>query len=227
MNIVNDKVTAYLDDLYQPLNDFLKNLRADAEENRVPIILKDTEGCLLNFIRIKKPLRILEIGTAVGYSSLCFVTAFPKAEIVSLEVSEEMQRIATENIEKCGMSNKIQIQLGDAVEGLKKLKESIADVSTQGFDMVFIDASKGHYKEFWDGSIPLCREGAVILSDNVLFKAKTVSDEYVTEKREKTMVRRMREYIKYITSLEYADTAILSVGDGIAVSVLRGKNEEN
>ena len=95
------------------------------------------------------------------------------------------------------------------------------DVEKKGFDMVFIDASKGHYKEFWDGSIPLCRKDAVILSDNVLFKAKTVSDEYVTGKRENTMVRRMREFIPYITNLEYADTAILSVGDGVCCQCIK------
>lgn len=233
MNIVNDKVTEYLNDLYKPLNSYLEALRLDAEEKHVPIILRDTESCLLNYLRIKKPLRILEIGTAVGYSSICFAAVCPEAQIVSLEVSEDMYRIASDNIETCGLSQRISIVLGDAAESLRTLSESMEDVEVQGFDMVFIDASKGHYKEFWDGSVPLCRKGAVILSDNVLFKARTVSDEYITENRQKTMVRRMREYNAYITDLDYADTAILSVGDGIAVSVLkddriiRGENEEN
>ncbi|MEL7655866.1 MAG: O-methyltransferase [Bacillota bacterium] len=227
MNIVNEKVTAYLDNLYRPVNEFLGQLRVDAEEKKVPIILKDTETSILNIIRMKKPRRILEIGTAVGYSAICFAQVSPEAEIISLEVSEEMYLIATENIEKCGLTNRIQIKLGDAVEGLRDMKVSIANPESDGFDLVFIDASKGHYKEFWDGSIPLCKKDAVILSDNVLFQARTVSDEYVTEKRQKTMVRRMREYIQYITNLDYADTAVLSVGDGIAVSVLRGENEEN
>lgn len=225
MNIVNDKVTTYLDNLYRPLNEFLGQLRADAEEKHIPIILRDTETCILNIIRMKKPRRILEIGTAVGYSAICFSEAFPEAEIVSLEVSEDMDRIATENIEKAHQTDRIHIILGDAVESLKELRNSMENVDSEGFDLVFIDASKGHYKEFWDGSIPLCKKDAVILSDNVLFKAQTVSDEYVTEKRQKTMVRRMREYIQYITNLDYADTAVLSVGDGIAMSVIRGRNE--
>ena len=227
MNIVNEKVTTYLDNLYKPLNVFLGKLRVDAEEKRVPIILRDTETCILNIIRIKKPRRILEIGTAVGYSTICFAEVFPEIEIVSLEVSEDMARIATENIEECGLSNRIRIILGDGVESLKELKNQMIDIDSEGFDLVFIDASKGHYKEFWDGSIPLCKKDAVILSDNVLFNARTISDEYVTEKRQKTMVRRMREYIQYITNLDYADTSVLSVGDGIAMSVIRGKNEEN
>jgi len=222
MNITNDKVTEYLEGLYQPLNDYLRILRADAEEQHVPIILRETEACILNIIRIKKPHRILEIGTAVGYSALCFAAASPESEIVSLEVSEDMYRTAAGNIEQCGLSGRIHIRLGDAVESLKELKDSITNVDSEGFDLVFIDAAKGHYKEFWDGSIPFCRKGAVILSDNVLLKARTASDEYVTEKRHKTSVKRMREFIKYITELDYAETAVLSVGDGVAVSILRG-----
>lgn len=222
MSIKNDRVTEYLDGLYQPLNDALRQLRADAEEYHVPIILRETEACILNIIRMKKPRRILEIGTAVGYSALCFAAAFPEAEIVSLEVSEEMYRTALANVERFGFDRRIQIKLGDAVESLKELSSSITNVDTAGFDLVFIDAAKSHYREFWDSSIPLCRKGAVILSDNVLLKASTASDEYVTEKRHKTSVKRMREFIEYITKLDYADTAVLSVGDGVAVSVLRG-----
>jgi len=87
--------------------------------------------------------------------------------------------------------------------------------------MVFIDAAKGQYKEFWNGCIDLCKEGAVIISDNVLLKARTASDEYVTDKRHKTSVRRMREYLQYINNLDYAETAVLSVGDGVAVSIIK------
>ncbi len=221
MNIVNDKVTSYLDSFYQPMNENLKILREEAEEKAVPIILRDTEACILNIIRIQKPQRILEIGTAVGYSALCFAAALPETEIVSLEINEDMYRTATANVEKNGMTNRIHIKLGDAIESLKELKTCITDAESEGFDMVFIDAAKGHYREFWDESIPLCRKGAVLLSDNVLLKARTVSDEYVTERRQKTSVRRMREYIQYITKAKNADTAILPVGDGIAISVLK------
>ncbi|HYE67226.1 MAG TPA: O-methyltransferase [Anaerovoracaceae bacterium] len=222
MNITNDRVTEYLEGLYQPLNLDLKQLRADAEEQHIPIILRESEAYLLNIIRTKKPRRILEIGTAIGYSAICFAAASPETEIVSLEVSEEMFQTASKNVERFGLSNRIQIKLGDAVESLKEMSSAIIDVDTAGFDLVFIDAAKSHYKEFWDGSIPLCRKSAVILSDNVLLKGTTASDEYVTEKRHKTSVKRMREFIEYIMKSDYADTAVLSVGDGVAFSVLRG-----
>lgn len=223
MNITNDTVTEYLESLYRPLNGKLKLLRKVAEEHNVPIIVRDSEIFLLNIIRMKRPKRILEIGTAVGYSAICFAEACMETDIISLEHSEDMYRYAVTNVEKFGLSERIHIKLGDALESLAELKESITDVDAQGFDLVFIDAAKSSYKDFWDASIPLCRKGAVILSDNVLLKARTVSDEYITDRRQKTSVRHMRKFINYITKLDYADTAVLPVGDGIAVSVLKDR----
>ncbi len=219
-NIVNDKVTSYLNDLYKPLNEDLKILRKKAEEKQIPIILKETESCILSIIKIKKPKRILEIGTAIGYSSIFFAAALPEAEIVSLEVDDNMYRIALDNVESFGFSDRILIRHGDAVKGIKELAAEIKDVDSEGFDLIFIDAAKSFYKDFFIGSIPVCRKGAVILSDNVLLKARTVSDEYITDRRQKTNVRRMRQFIDYIIKQDYADTSILTVGDGIAVSVL-------
>ena len=219
-NIVNDKVTSYLSGLYKPLNEELEKLRQDAEEKEIPIILRETETCILNLIKIKNPRRILEIGTAVGYSAIFFATVLPEAEIVSLEISDDMYRAALNNVKRFGLSGRIQILLGDAAKNVKSLEGRTMEIDSEGFDLVFIDASKSFYKEFWNGSVPLCRAGALILSDNVLLKARTVSDEYITDRRQKTNVRRMRQFIDYIMKLDYADTAILTVGDGIAVSVL-------
>lgn len=220
MNITNDKVTEYLEGLYQPLNRDLKLLREVAEKHNVPVIVRESETFILNIVRMKRPERILEIGTAVGYSAICFAEACPETEIVSLEHSVEMYRYALENIEKYGLSQRIQIKPGDALESLAELRNSITDVDTQGFDLVFIDAAKSSYKDFWDACVPLCRKEAVILSDNVLLKARTASDEFITDRRQKTSVRHMRKYINYILKLKYADTAVVPIGDGVAVSVL-------
>jgi Predicted O-methyltransferase len=221
MNITNDKVTEYLDGLYKPVNEKLKQLREEAEGQHVPVILRDTEAIILNIIRMKKPKRILEIGTAVGYSAICFALASPVTEIVTLEINETSCRAATANIEQFGLSDRIRIMEGDALGSLKELNESMNELESDGFDLVFIDAAKSLYRKFWDSSIPICRKEAVILSDNVLIKARTVSDEFITERRQKTSVRRMREFIEYIMKLDYADTAVLPIGDGIAVSVLK------
>mgnify|MGYP000995356804 CR=1 FL=1 len=221
MNIINDKVTEYLESLYRPLNREIEQLREIAEKHHVPIILRDSEEAILNIIRIKKPDRILEIGTAMGYSAICFASILPDVRIVSLERSERMARYALANIEKFHMEDRIRIVRGDALESLKELKAAMTDVEAEGFDLVFIDAAKSLYRKFWDGCIPLCRKKAVILSDNVLLHARTASDEFISDRRQKTSVRHMREYISYITKSDDADTAVIPVGDGIAVSVLR------
>lgn len=226
MNITNDIVTEYLEGLYRPLNEELGKLRADAEKHEIPIIVRETEAFLLNIIRMKRPGRILEIGTAVGYSAICFAKALPETEIVSLEHNEKMFRTALANIERCGLSDRIRVKHGDAAESLKELRSAMTDLDREGFDLVFIDAAKSYYKKFWDGCIPLCRKDAVILSDNVLLKARTASDEYITERRQKTSVRRMRDFIRYISNPDYADTAVLPLGDGVAVSVLKSKSSK-
>lgn len=216
MNIINNDVTEYIDSLYRPLNKKMLEFRKVSEDEHIPIILKDTETLLLNIIRIKNPKRILEIGTAVGYSASCFACAKENTEIVSIEADEEMYERALENIRKLGYENRISVKLGKAEDVLSELKDYV-------FDMVFIDASKSHYREFWDLSLPLLTKDALIISDNVLLKAGTASDLYDPKKRFKTSIRKMREYLRYITDLDYADTSVLPVGDGVAVSVLNIK----
>lgn len=225
MNITNETVSEYLESLHRPLNPELQRLREVAEQYHVPIVLKDSETFILNIIRMKKPRRILEIGSAIGYSAICFAHAASDAEIISLEHSDKMYEYAVTNVEKFGLSHRVYIKYGDALESLKDLAGTVTDVDSEGFDLVFIDAAKSLYRKFWDACIPLCRKEAVILSDNVLLQARTASDEYITDRRQKTSVRHMRQYISYITKLDYAETAVLAVGDGIAVSVIKGETK--
>ena len=222
MNIVHDIVTEYINGFYSPLDGELEGLRKEAEALRIPIILPETETLILNLMKLRKPCRLLEIGTAVGYSTICFAKAVPDLKIVTLESSKDMYRMATENIEKAGFSDRIHVLFGDASGSLKEMEQNIGNLEFSGFDMVFIDASKGHYQEFWDGCIPLCKKDAVILCDNVLFRGRTASDEFVTDQKHKTIINRMREFVQSITNVDYADTAILTVGDGVSVSVLKG-----
>ncbi len=223
MNITNERVTEYLETLYRSLNGELKQLRDVADEHNVPVVLKDSETFILNTIRMKRPRRILEIGTAMGYSAICFAHVAPEAEIVSLERSDRMYRYALANIEKFQLTNRIRIIEGDAMESLKKLAGEIHDPDSDGFDFVFIDAAKSLYKRFWEASVAICKNEAVLLSDNVLLSGRTASDEFITDRRQKTSVRHMREFLSHITNLDYADTSVIAVGDGIAVSVLKDK----
>lgn len=224
MNITNSIITSYINNFYQNENEKLNQLRAFAEERRVPIILRDTEGLLLSLFRIKKPERILEIGTAIGYSACCFANGCG-CEVVTVESNEESYDAARNNIEALGFSDKVEVIFGDAREILADMSSNIADcdrhtVKDKRFDVVFIDAAKSHYKQFWDLAVPLCREDALIICDNVLMKGMTASDEYDPKRKYKTSIRKMREFISYITHLEYADTCILPVGDGVSLSVI-------
>ncbi len=211
-NIINPEVVEYITSFYRPVNEGLGRLREEAEANNVPIILPDTEALILNLLRIINPRRILEIGTAVGYSASCFATVCD-ADITTVEVKEETACIAKANIDSLGFSERIEVLCGDGEEIVNNL-----DIQ---YDFVFIDAAKSHYKRFFDAAVKHCSKGAVIVSDNVLFKARVVSDKYDEAGKYKTNIRKMREFVEYITDIDYADTALLPVGDGVTISILK------
>lgn len=217
-NITNDVVTNYIYSMYRPLSGELEKLRREAEEDEIPVILPDTEELILAIARLKRPENILEIGTAAGYSALCFAEAIPDAKIVTLEKSEDMAQLASKNIEAAGRSHQIEVICCDAAD--PDVYDRIMDKYGNDFDLVFIDAAKSHYDKFWENSIPLCRKGAVILSDNVLMKGATASDIYDPKGRFKTSIRKMRKYLEKINDTEGVTTSVFSVGDGLAVSVL-------
>lgn len=216
MNIINEKVVEYLDTTYKSPSKELELLRKEAEANRVPIILKDSEAFLLTLLKTIDAKNILEIGTAVGYSSSCFVCA-SGADVVTIEADEETYNIACDNIKKLKYDDKIIPLLGDA----RQVLENMQDENKDKFDFVFIDAAKSHYKAFWDLAIPMCKSDAVIICDNVLMKAMTASDEFDKNRKYKTSIRKMREFLEYINNLDYAYTCILPIGDGISMSKLK------
>jgi len=215
MNITNNVVTEYINQFYEETTYELKDLRKEAEENHVPIILRDTEKLLKSIVLLKKPIKILEIGAAVGYSSSFFASINEQIEVVTIEADEKTYNIAKGNIKKLGYEDRITLLFGDAREVLIELSESHND-----FDLVFIDAAKSHYKAFWDLSIPLVKDDALIICDNILMKGMTASDEFDVKKKYKTSIRKMRDFLDYINNLDYADTSTLSVGDGITISIL-------
>ncbi len=217
MNITNDIITAYLNNLYSSINPQLKELRSFAEDKRVPIILKSTEGLLLNLLKIKKPARVLEVGAAIGYSACCFADVCG-CRVVTIESDADSYEAATANVKNLGYEDYVRVIHGEAEAILEEMPASLGEDDL--FDAVFIDAAKSHYKSFWDLAVPLCKQDALIICDNVLMKGMTASDEYDPKKRYKTSIRKMREFIKYITGLEYANTCILPVGDGISLSVI-------
>lgn len=221
MNITDTKVTEYINGLYKPINPFLDELRRKAESENIPIILRETETLLLTLLEILKPEHILEIGTAVGYSALCFAISRPDAAIITLEIREQMRYAAESNFAVAGMSDNIKLMQGDALESLSLLVSQRNNNELKPFDFIFIDGAKGHYQEIWNVCRQdLCKDGTVIVSDNVLYKAMTAADEYLDIRRNKTIVNRMRGFLEHITSQPDVTTTVLPVGDGIAVSVI-------
>lgn len=222
MEITDPKVTEYINGLYRPFTPFLEELRTCAEQMNIPIILKETETLLLTLIKMKKPKKLLEIGTAVGYSALCFAIAEPDCEIATIELQEKMQKIASDNITRAGASDRITILPGNAVFVLAELLQiQNSSEARANYDFVFIDGAKGHYLEVWELCMDLCSAGAIIVSDNILYKGMTAADEYLDVRRNKTIVNRMRAYLRHISSIDGVQTTILPVGDGVAISVLK------
>lgn len=209
-NIVNDLVEDYIRNILKENKSLILEMEEYAKENSVPIIHKEVAELLRFILDIHKPKRILEIGCAIGYSSIFFATVLGgDVEIITTERNPVMLEKAYENIEKAGLKDKIKILVGDAAQTLKDLDGE--------FDMIFIDAAKGQYKMFYDMVTPQLRKGGIVISDNILHKGMIASDDFVV-RRKRTIVKRMREYLDYICSLEDVDTSILPVGDGVALS---------
>lgn len=212
-NIVNDLVEDYIRKTLKTNNGILEDMEIYAEENSVPIIHKEVSELLKVILKIHKPKRILEIGCAIGYSSIFFADVLNNdVEIITTERNPIMLEKAYENIEKAGLSDKIKILVGDAEETLKDIDGD--------FDMVFIDAAKGQYKLFFDIVFDKVKNGGIVISDNILYKGMIASDEFVV-KRKKTIVKRMRDYLDYICHQEFLDTSIIPIGDGVAISYKR------
>ena len=196
----------------------LQKIKQDALTNHIPIIMDDTLEVVDQILTEKKPNRILEIGTAVGYSAICFSEYLQEGgRIDTIERYEERVKQAKENIKKVGISeNKIKIYFGDAVEILPQLNEK--------YDIIFIDAAKGKYPFFLNQALRMIKDGGVILADNILYKGYVMSD--YNKHKQRTAVRNLREYIAEVTENKNLKTEILEVGDGLAISKVRERVEK-
>lgn len=179
-----------------------------ALENHIPIIMDDTLEKIKEILEAEKPKRILEIGTAVGYSASCFVRYAENAIVDTIELDEERAKEAIENVKKIGVNENINIMIGNAVEILPTLSGE--------YDIVFIDAAKSKYSIFLEEGIRLIRNGGLILADNVLYKGYVMSD--YNKHKQRTAVRHLREYIKEVTENPNLETEILEIGDGLAIT---------
>lgn len=215
-NITNEQVTTYINQFYRPASEALMKLRLGAEEADVPIILRESEDFLNVLLSMTKPERVLEIGTAVGYSAAYFAVK-TGGTVITIEKDPQMYRTACENLQKLGLSEQVRVMEGDGEECVLRLAEG----GEATFDLIFIDAAKSHYKRFFDAAMKLARPGSVIVSDNVLFRARVASDEYDPMGKHKTNIRRLREYVEYIYHHPALETSVIACGDGLAISLVK------
>ncbi|MTI71214.1 MAG: O-methyltransferase [Firmicutes bacterium] len=209
-NINKDYIKDYIMEVNPKPPTFLEEMHEYAINNHIPIVDNEVAQLLNVLIKIKGAKNILEIGTAIGYSAILMSNAMGKEGIVTtIERREDMINLAKENIKKYNLENRINLLEGEA--------QGILPNINNRYDFIFIDAAKGKYMEFLPSCIDMLKKGGVIVSDNVLFKGMVANDDLVV-RRKKTIVRRMREYLKYISDNPILETSILPVGDGVAIS---------
>ena len=211
--VTNDEVTDFIRGYYKPIDPYLSKIRAEGEANKVPIILKETENYLNTFLYMFKPKRILEVGTAIGYSAMYFAASIPEAEVYTIEKDEDMYIKAKENIEKSPWAERIHQYLGDGSEIMDQLSPS--------FDLIFLDGAKSHYDRFTESGLRLCKSGSIIVADNVLMHGMTVYYNVEKYRKHRTNVKKMRGYLDSLLSDERMESSIMAIGDGLTVSIVK------
>ncbi len=209
--IVDERLVTYINSLDQGNTARLDEIESQALADYVPIIRKEMQSFLKLLLAIKKPMRILEVGTAVGFSAILMAEYGPKdCQIVTIENYEKRIPIAKANFEYANKTDQITLLEGDAAEILPTLDTR--------FDMIFMDAAKGQYINFMDDVLRLLKVDGVLVSDNVLQDGDIIESHFIVERRNRTIYKRMREYLYELTHRDDLVTAVLPVGDGITVS---------
>ena len=216
--IVQERMRTYINSLDRGNTPFLEKLEEEALADRVPIIRKEMQSFLKTFLAMQKPERILEVGTAVGFSTLLMCEYGPEnLSIVTIENYQKRIPIAKKNFERAGQQDKITLLEGDAGEILKTLKEP--------FDLIFMDAAKGQYINWLDDVLRLMKPGSVLISDNVLQEGDLIESHYLVERRNRTIYKRMRQYLYTLAHHPALVTSVLPLGDGVTVSVKQEWND--
>ena len=211
--IVNERIVSYIHSLEKTNSEVLEKIEEQAHIDNVPIIRKEMESFLRVMLYIKKPKRILELGTAVGYSAILMSECIDEdGKITTIENYEKRIVEAKKNIELSGKGQIIELLEGDATEVMKNL-------SSQQFDFVFMDAAKAQYIYFLPEVLRLMKKGAVLITDNVLQEGDLIESRFVVERRDRTIHKRMREYLEVVKNHEELETSIVPIGDGITISV--------
>ena len=208
----NERIAVYLRSLESPENPLLEEIEQEALASYVPIIRKETQSLLKTLLTMLRPARVLEVGTAVGFSALLMSEYLPEgAHITTIEKYEKRIPIARQNFRRAGKEEQITLIEGDAMEVLRSLDGP--------FDFVFMDAAKGQYPHYLPEVLRLLTPGGVLISDNVLQDGSLIESRFAVERRDRTIHSRMREYLYELKHREDLMTSILPLGDGVALTV--------
>ena len=210
--IVDERMVTYIHSLETPEEPIIEQIEQEAKETFVPIIRKETQSFLKVLLLMKKPVRVLEVGTANGYSAILMSHYLPKdGRITTIEKYEKRIPIARENFSRAAVADRITLLEGDALEIMKSLEEP--------FDFIFMDAAKGQYIHYLPEAIRLLAPEGVLMSDNVLQDGDVIESRFAVERRNRTIHSRMREYLYELKHNERLQTSILPLGDGVALSI--------
>ncbi|MBE7051507.1 MAG: O-methyltransferase [Ruminococcaceae bacterium] len=210
-NINYNHIVDYLNKTLPDTKGKLWEMEQYAHENNVPIIQKEVRCFLGTLLRLKNPKTIVELGTAIGYSSLFFSDYIQDGgKIITHEREQDYYDIAMANIKAAGKEDKIQIVFGDAFENVKKLNGS--------YDMIFMDANKSMYRYYLDTLFPYLKVGGIIVCDNILYKGM-ISNDDLAPRKQNTIISNIRGFLDYISHHPKLETSIIPIGDGVSVSV--------
>lgn len=217
--IVDERTVAFINSLDAGNTPFLNEIEKEAKKTNVPIIRTEMQSFMKLLLAMHKPMSILEVGCAIGFSALLMSEYAPTGcKITTIEKYEKRIPIARENFKRAGKEDSITLLEGDAMDWLKKLEGP--------YDFIFMDAAKGQYIHFLPDILRLLRPEGILLSDNVLQDGDIIQSRYAVTRRNRTIHTRMRDYLYELKHHPQLETAILPVGDGITLSVKKGVYNE-
>ncbi len=210
--VEQDRIKAFINSLDRGNEPYLDELEIICKQQDVPIIRKDTQALLKFLMAQAKPVNILEVGAATGFSALLMAEySSPDTRITTIEKYEKRIPVAKENFRKYDANNKITLLEGDATDILKTLQT--------GYDFIFMDAAKGQYINFLPDCLRILNKGGLLVSDNCLQDGDVIESRFAVTRRDRTIHARMRDYLYELKHNDMLNTVILTVGDGMTLSV--------
>lgn len=220
--ITDERTATYIESLDSGNSSFLEDVEKKALEDGVPVIRRATQSFIKFLLQSNKPKRILEVGAAVGFSSLLMAEySSDDTTITTIENYEKRIKVAKVNIKNSPVGHKVTLLEGDAIEILTDLSNKNSE-----YDMIFIDAAKAQYLNYYTLVKPMLKEGGILLTDNVLFDGDIVQSRFAVRRRDRTIHARMREFLRTISSDNDFTTTVLPIGDGMTVSTKKEKEND-